>query len=146
MVIGNRTYRFLLRHRVSYSGSPHVVRLKCEDQSRSQSHGRVSTRELCSRPLHIQRVLYVDSVVGGSTFCGFAASRLMLRLTSAFAFWVRVDDLHVIFLGSVGPSFGLYMFRLHFAFIPWLNDIQQNFGGYKIWRELNLVGIKFGWN
>ena len=66
LAIGNRAYKFLLRHRVSYGGSPHVVR-KCEDRSRN--HGRVSTRELCSRPSHIQE--YVDSVVGGSTFCGF---------------------------------------------------------------------------
>ena len=67
LAIGNRAYKFLLRHCVSYGGSPHMVRLKCEDRSRS--HGRVSTRELCSRPSHIQE--YVDSVVGGSTFCGF---------------------------------------------------------------------------
>ena len=39
LAIGNHAYKFLLRHRVSYSGSPHVVQLKCEDQSRS--HGRV---------------------------------------------------------------------------------------------------------
>ena len=82
LAIGNRAYKFLLRHRVSYGRSPHVVRLKCEDRSRS--HGRVSTRELCSRPSHIQE--YVDSVVGGSTFCGFVASCSMLRLTLAFAF------------------------------------------------------------
>ena len=25
LAIGNRAYKFLLRHRVSYSGSPHVV-------------------------------------------------------------------------------------------------------------------------
>ena len=85
----------------SYGGSPHMVRLKCEDQSRS--HGRVWTRELCSRPSHIQE--YVDLVVGGSTFCGFAASRSMLRLALAFAFsrffWVRVDDSHVIFLKNL---------------------------------------------
>ena len=74
LAIGNRAYKFLLLHRVSYSVSPHVVQLKCEDRS----HGRVSTRELCSRPSHIQE--YVDSVVGGSTFYGFTASRSMLRL------------------------------------------------------------------
>ena len=37
-----------------------------------------------------------------------AASRSMLRLTLSFAFirffWVRVDNSHVIFLASVGPS------------------------------------------
>ena len=81
LVICNRTYKFLLRHHVAYIGSPHVVRLKCEDPSRS--HGRVSTRELCSRPSYIQE--YVDSVVGGSTFCGFTALRLMLCLILAFA-------------------------------------------------------------
>ena len=48
LAIGNRAYKVLLRHRVSYGGSPHVVRLECE--GRSRSHGRVSTRELCSRP------------------------------------------------------------------------------------------------
>ena len=76
LAIGNSAYG------VSYDESPHVVRLQCEDQSRS--HGRVSSRELCSKPSHIQE--YVDSVVGGSTFCGFAASCSMLRLTLAFAF------------------------------------------------------------
>ena len=91
--------------------------------------------ESCVRGHHIHEE-YVDSVVGGSTFfCGFAAaSRSMLRLTLAFAFsksfCVRVDDSHVIFLGSVRPSFCLYKFRLHFTFVQWLNDIQQNFGGY----------------
>ena len=54
LAIGNRAYKFLLRHRVSYGGSPHVVRLKYADRSRS--HGRVSTRELCLRPSHIDRV------------------------------------------------------------------------------------------
>ena len=65
-----------------------MVRLKCEDRSRS--HGRVSTRELCLRPSYIQE--YMNSVVGGSTFCGFAASRSMLRLTLAFAFSRSLDD------------------------------------------------------
>ena len=96
----------------------------------------------CVRGHHIYKK-YLDSVVGGSTFCGLAASRLMLRLTLAFAFsrsfWVRVDDSYVIFLGSVGLSFCLYTFELHFAFVQRLNDIQQNLGGYKIWRELNLA-------
>ena len=100
--------------------------------------------ESCVRGHHIYKE-YVDSVVGGSTFCGFAASRSMLHLTLAFAFsrsfWVRVDDSHVIFLGSVNPSFCLYTFRLHFAFVQRLNDVQQNFGGYKIWRKLNLVAL-----
>ena len=77
LAIGNRAYKFLLRHRVfvahAYGGSPHVVRLKCEDQS--QSHGRVSTRELCSRPSHVQE--YVDSVVWEVLS---AASRLRLTL------------------------------------------------------------------
>ena len=116
LAIGNRAYKVLLRHLVSYGGSPHVVRLKCEDRSRS--HGRVSTRELCSRPSHIQE--YVDSVVEGSTFCGFAASRSMLRLTLVFAFsrsfCVGVDDSHVIFLGSVGPSCKKKLVQSHSVF------------------------------
>ena len=78
----------------------------------------------CVRGHHIYKK-YVDSVVGGSTFCGLVASRSMLRLTLAFAFsrsfWVRVDDSYVIFLGSVGPSFCLYTFGLHFAFVQRLN-------------------------
>ena len=66
-----------------------------------------------------------------------------LDLAFAFSrsFWVRVDDSYVIFLGSVGLSFCLYMFGLHFAFVQRLNDIQQNLGGYKIWRELNLATL-----
>ena len=64
-----------------------------------------------------------------------------VALDFAFAFsrsfWVRVDDLHVIFLGNVGPSCEkelvqshcLYMFTLHF--VQRLNDIQQDFAGYK---------------
>ena len=80
-----------------------------------------------------------------------AASCSMLRLTLAFAFsrsfGVRMDNSHVIFLGSVGlhlakrsctKPFCLYTFKLHFAFVQRLNDIQENFGGYKIWRESNL--------
>ena len=54
LVIGNRAYKFLIHHHVSYGRSLHVVRLKCED--RTQSHGRILTIELCSRPSHIQRV------------------------------------------------------------------------------------------
>ena len=101
LAIGNHAYKFSYVIVCSYGRSPYVVRLKCEDRSRS--HGRVSTRELCSRPSHIQE--YVNSVVGGSTFCGFAASRSMLRLTLSICFhWVRVDDSHVIFLGSAGLS------------------------------------------
>ena len=74
--------QILLRHRVSYGGSPHVVRLHCEDRSRS--HGRVSTRELCSRPSHIQE--YVDSVVVGSTFTRLRGLTFDATLDLAFAF------------------------------------------------------------
>ena len=79
-----------------------------------------------------------------------AASRL--RLTLAFAFsrsiWVRVDDSHVIFLGSVGPSCEENLYKailsLHVQTsfrVRSMDDIQQNFGGYKIWRELNLAAL-----
>ena len=107
--------------------------------------------ESCVRGHHAEYTRVRDSVVGGSTFCGFAASRSMLRLTLVFAFsrsfCVGVDDSHVIFLGSVqhvGPSrkkktctkpFCLYTFRLHFAFVQWLNDIDKI-----------LADIKFGRN
>ena len=104
---------YIWQNSLQASGSLHMVRLKCEDQSRS--HGRVSTRELCSRPSHTQE--YVDSVVGGSTFCGFVASRLMLRLGLAFAFsrsfWVRVDDSHVIFLRNVEKNLCKAILSLH---------------------------------
>ena len=77
----------------------------------------------------------MDSVVGGSTFCGLVASRSMLCLTLAFTFsrffGVRVDDSHIIFLESVGPSFCFYTFRLHFVFVQRLNKILTDikFGG-----------------
>ena len=79
-----------------------MVRLKCEDRSRS--HGRVSTRELCSRPSHLQE--YVDSVVGEVLSAALRPHvQIMLPLTLVFAFsrsfCVGVDDSHVIFLGSV---------------------------------------------
>ena len=73
LAIGNRAYKFSLCHRVSYGTSPHVVQLKCKDQSRS--HGRVSTRELCSRSSHI----YTKS-----TWTPLLASRPMLDFSICF--------------------------------------------------------------
>ena len=105
----------------------------------------------CVQGHHIYQK-YVDSVVGGSTFCGLAASCLMLRLTLAFAFsrsfWVRVDDSHVIFLGSVGPSWEKYLYKASLSLQVQTslrvcstvkNYNQQNFGGDQIWQELKLV-------
>ena len=70
LAIGNRAYKFLLRHRVSYGGSPHVVRLNCED--RSQSHGRVSTRGH-----HIYKSTWTPLL--GEVLSAASASRSMLR-------------------------------------------------------------------
>ena len=88
----------------------------------------------------------------GPAFCGFVASRSMLRLTLTFAFsrsfWVRVDDSHVIFLGSVGPSCEKYLYKAILSLQVQTslrvcstvkNDIQQNFGGDQIWWELKLT-------
>ena len=72
LAIGNCAYNLFI-------ASSCFVRRKSARSStedRSRSHGRVSIRELCLRPSHIQE--YVDSIVGGSTFCGFAASRSIL--------------------------------------------------------------------
>ena len=119
------------------------VRTWCENRSR-----RVSTRELSSRPSHIQE--YVDSVLGGSTFCSFAASCSMLRLTLAFAFsrsfWVSVDNLYVIFLGSVGLSCkkNLYeaILSLHIQISLCIRSTVKRHPT-KFWRISNLAGIKF---
>ena len=98
MVIGNRAYKFLLRHHVLYSGSPHVVRLKCEDRS----HLTLS----------------------------FAFSR---------SFWVRVDDLHVIFLGSVGPSCEKNLYKAILSL-----HVQASLRVHSMVTNKILAGIKFG--
>ena len=63
------------------------------------------------------------------------------------SFWVRADDSIACYLPRKCRSilrkvlactkpFCLYTFRLHFAFVQRLN-----FGGCKIWRELNLASL-----
>ena len=58
--------------------------------------------ESCVRGHHIYKSTWTPLL--GEVLSG--ASRLRLTLAFAFSrsFWVRVDNLHVIFLGSVGPS------------------------------------------
>ena len=78
----------------------------------------------------------------------------MLSLTLAFALSQdpfglgRTTRSHIIFLGSVGPSCEKYLHvQSHSVFTcsdftscsMVKNDIQQNFGGCKIWWELNLA-------
>ena len=97
LAIGNRIYKFLLRHRVFvYGGSPHVVR---EDRSLEEFQ-----LESYVRGHHIYKTTWTPLL--GEVLS--AASRPHVRCYAYIAFSrsfvVRVDDSHVIFLGSVGPS------------------------------------------
>ena len=105
-MIGTHAYKFLLRHRVfirwkSACGSTEVRRPK--SKSWKSFNWRVVFETITYTRVHGLRCW-------GKYFlwlCGLMASRSMLRLALPFAFsrsfWVRVDDSHLIFLGSVGP-------------------------------------------
>ena len=117
----------------SIRGSTEVRRPK------SVNDGRVLTRELCSRPSHIQRVHGLRC--WGKYFlrlCGLTFNAMLDFSIYFLKIFVRVDDSHIIFLGSVGLSFCLYTFQSSLC-VP--STVKQNFDGYKIWWELNLAAL-----
>ena len=81
------------------------------------------------------------------------ACPLLRRVVIVFASWTsglgRTTRSHVIFLGSVGPSCEKYLHvqshsvftRSEFTSRSFNGYNQQNFGGCKIWQELNLAAL-----
>ena len=73
LAIGNCAYKFLLRHHAA------EVRMWFDWSAKTEVEVMEEFQlESCVKGHHIYKE-YVDSVVGGSTFCGFAASHSMLR-------------------------------------------------------------------
>ena len=101
--------------------------------------------ESCIPGYHIYKsmwILFLGEVyflwLRGLTF----DAMLDLSINFAFSRSVRVDDSHLIFLGSVGPSCENNLYKaihVQTSLCVHSNDIQQNFGGYKIWQKLNLA-------